>query len=815
MKKYYFLLSLFIGLLGFSQEVKTVKIINPLPISPITGFIQNTTGFGLNDGAITLNPISGGTFPYSVSWSNVDNSSQVLDPNQLKAGKYKATVTDSKGCSISEVFTVNEPKLLTVTIDPQAIVDCFGGKGALNAKADGGYPFTGIPNYTYNWFKCDDINGSNARAITGTGWELNNVEIGFYMVTAVDNQNPRIASHVIELKQNPQLYGEETITHATCLASLTGTINITPKGGSPNTTHTIVWDDDDTTSFYRTGLGAGTYRYTIYDGKAAACSSIKKLIIIEEPDTDLNVVSSFHQPTLADNDGQITLSATGGIINGQSNSYTYKWSKVGDPLFDPGNVTEKSDLSSGIYNILVTSSSGCTFPTITMTLEALNIKNYQQENIKCFGASTGSISVEASGGTKSNDYQYKWFQNGLEIPGQITNTITGIPEGTYTVEVTDDLNITLTKTYIITTEPLEPLRATTVASTDVICFGENTGTITLDIKGGVIPYSVVFTDINEPNRIVNPSQLKKSSYSYVVTDKNGCEFLSPQNIIINQNDAVSILNITQKQPTIDTATDGEITITANGGTGNYIYIIKKNNVVTEYSSNTISALGNGDYEVSVKDSNGCITTQTIILKALAVTLTEKIDVACYSENTGSIEVLASGGTPVPPNQYIYEWFYKEKTADVYTLLTGQNTNKAVNLITGFYKVIVTDNVNISRELEIPHLTERPEIKVSYTATNVNCFDGNDGTITLTIEGGTGAYTVTWKDIMDNNKIIDPLQLIAGEYTFTVTDVNGCSYDVPAPIKIIQPLKPLIISSFNKTEASGYSLKKRKYRDSGF
>jgi hypothetical protein len=810
MKKIILLLLLITVTISYSQTgIRKVTISNPPPFGTITANIINVTGSGLSNGMISLNAISGGTPSspgvYNISWTSLSNPAEIVNINALKAGTYRVRVTDSKSCFVENDFVVNQPDPIEVAIDEPTKIACFGGNGNLTAKAKGGFPYGGTPTYTYNWFKCDNLNGDNPIPVNGTGPQLSSVKEGYYMVQVVDNQNVTIAKDVKFLSENPQIVVTETVTPISCRGAATGSIKLTPSGGAPGTTYSIVWNDDATIkSFERTGLTAGTYRYTITDNLVVGCSTATVAVTINQPAVDLNVTYSSIQPTLTNNNGEITLNATGGILPGGTNSYTYAWSKVGDPLFQSQNVSQRTDLGNGTYKIIVTSSSGCSFPEITVKLEALNLELEQQINIKCFGDNSGSLTVKASGGKNNvKGYNYIWFKNGVEIPGEITNILAGISAGSYRVELTDDVNM-VTNTYAITTEPSAPLSATHTFS-DVLCFGESNGTITLDIMGGMTPYTVVWKDVLTGDIITDPTKLKAGTYSYSITDNNLCPFSSPQNIVINQKSAIAISNITQKQPTLFSANDGKITINATGGTNNYIYILKKNSVVTEYTTSPVTGLGEGVYEVSVKDDNNCTTAiQTITLKALAVTFVNKVDVTCNGKNTGSIEVLATGGTPITPVQYTYKWSYKEKATDTYTVLTGKITNKIENLYAGFYKVLVTDNVNISRELEIAELTERPAITCTFTKTEVNCFNGSDGTITLNIQGGTGAYHVLWND---NVTTKDRTGIPTGDYSFSITDDNGCSYSSnPIPVKITQPLKPLLIASSTKVEATGYGLK---------
>ena len=808
MKKIILLLLLITVTIGYSQTgIRKVTISNPPAFGIITANITNVTGFGLSDGMITLNAISGGTPAspgvYNISWTSLTNPAETVNTSKLKAGTYRVIITDSKGCPVERDFIVHEPELINVKINAPATIPCFGGTGSLKAVASGGYPYGEPANYTYTWFKCDNLSGDNPVPANGTGPELSGVK-GYYMVQVVDNQNATIAKDVKHLTENPKITATEVVTHVSCRGAKTGSIKVIPSGGTPNTTYSIVWSDDSTIkSFERTGLTADTYRYTITDNLVVGCSSGTIPVKINQPEADFNVTYTSTQPTLTNNNGKITLTTTGGILPSETPGYKYIWSKVGDLSFIPQDVSQRTDLGNGTYKINVTSSSGCSFPEITIKLEALNLELEQQTNIKCFGDKSGSLTVTASGGTNAvNGYNFVWFKNGVPMPGEITNKLTGLGEGTYRIELTDD-ETTVSNTYTIITEPSAALSATHTF-TDVLCYGESNGTIKLNIQGGTTPYTVVFKNV-VTTQTVNPVQLPKGTYSYLITDGNECTFPSPQNIVIDQKNAILITSITQKQPTLFSASNGEININAAEGTGNYTYILKKNTVVTEYPASPITGLGEGVYEVSVKDENNCTTAvQTITLKALAVAFVNKVDVTCNGKNTGSIEVLANGGTPITLGQYTYKWSYKEKATDTYTVLTGKITNKIENLYAGFYKVLVTDNVNISRELEIAELTERPAITCTVIKTEVNCFNGSDGTITLNIQGGTGDYHVTWND---NVTTKDRTAIPMGDYSFSITDDNGCSYSTtPIAVKITQPLKPLLIAaSPTITNASGFGL----------
>lgn len=812
MKKYYLLLLFLASFLGYSQTdpqkvekdgSRTITLKKP-SIIKISGTLFAASGAGETNGRIDDFTIEGGmpSKPgiYQTSWSKNGTQLNSIDINNLGAGKYIVTATDANSCTITKEFIITEPEKLQVVLSGNNIISCFGGRGSLIANVIGG---TKITNYSYVWevkneTQYDIVFGKNDNNPTG-------LLKGIYRVTVRDNASPvnTTVSNDILLDENKQIKVENTtiITNVFCKGESTGEIDLKISGGSGS--YIVTWTDNNAnTTQKRTGLKAGNYYYKITDTNNCVNSNTTTSISITEPTAKLSINTvSQNQPTDPNvNDGQITINASGGTAN-----YTYVVTKAnGTPIeYNTNNIT---GLGNGTYDVYVRDNNGCVTPPKQFKLEALAIKLNSQENVKCYGGQTGTLTIEAVGGT--SPYSYRWFkvENGIQtlISGQTSPSLTALPFGRYRVGLTDAYKKEIYLDNYIS-QPQDPINVIS-SSTNVSCYGGNNGTITLDIQGGTKPYTVVYKDVTDNTKVIDPTKLIAGTYSYTITDDNNCVFNSPANITINQNPAVNIISITSKQPTIVTANDGEITIDAEGGTKTYTYILKKDgsNTGVEYQTNIINGLGDGAYEVTVRDDNNCIKNQTITLKALAIAFVNKVDVTCNGANTGIIEVLATGGTPITPNQYNYKWYYKQKTTDNYALLSKATTNKAESLYAGFYKVIVTDNVNISRELVITELTERPAITCTFTQTNVNCYNGSDATITLNIQGGTGDYHVVWNDGITTK---DRTGIAIGDYSFSITDDNGCIYSVtPTVVTITQPLKPLLIASFQKEEASGYNLK---------
>ena len=149
--------------------------------------------------------------------------------------------------------------------------------------------------------------------------------------------------------------------------------------------------------------------------------------------------------------------------------------------------------------------------------------------------------------------------------------------------------------------------------------------------------------------------------------------------------------------------------------------------------------------------------------ALSVT-SSVIDVSCYGDTTGEIDILVIGGTPV----YNYTWATNNGNL-------GTNTNNVedlVGLVAGDYTCLVIDE-NGCQDWNIVSIVE-PAASLSATsvATAVDCNGSATGDIDITVAGGTNPYTYSWVasnggDLGINSSTSEDLiGLTAGDYTCT-------------------------------------------------
>ncbi|MCB9332828.1 MAG: SprB repeat-containing protein [Lewinellaceae bacterium] len=192
----------------------------------------------------------------------------------------------------------------------------------------------------------------------------------------------------------------------------------------------------------------------------------------------------------------------------------------------------------------------------------------------------------------------------------------------------------------------------------------------------------------------------------------------------------------------------------SGGTSGYTFQWS-NGAMTE----DISGLTSGLYDVEVTDANACIALGSAFVEEPdPILVTANVtDVACNGGANGAISLSVSGGTPA----YSYDWAH---------IPGSSNPANVTGLTAGTYTVTVTDNLGCTAELEAL-VNEASTLVLTTTSVNASCFGINDGAIDLEVSGGTPGYTYHWSN---NYTGQDPVALLAGSYTVTVTDFAGCS-----------------------------------------
>lgn len=676
---------------------------------------------------------TGGTSPYTYVWNPSGGTGTTA--SGLAAGTYTVTVTDNKGCTTTATATITQPTAITATMS-NTPVSCFGGSnGTATVVAAGG-----TPGYTYSWAPSGGTNATASGLTQGT-----------YTVTITDaNGCTRTGNTTVT--QPTQLTVTASAVSSTCgLAN--GSTSSTTTGGT--TPYTYAWSPSGGTASSATGLAAASYTVTVTD--ANGCTATASATVSDLSGLTASISAQTNVSCNGGTNGSVTVAASG-----STGPYTY--SINGGGTFQASGTF--GSLAAGSYTVIAKDANGCTFPvSVTITQpSALTGAITAQTNVLCNGASTGSVTVAGNNATSP----YTYSINGTTFGA--SGTFTGLTAGSYTVTVKDANNCTITVPVTIT-QPTG-LAASITAQTNNLCFGGNTATATITATGGTTPYTYALNG-GTPQASGTFSALTAATYTVTVTDGNACTTTVP--VTITQPTQVTVtatkVDATCGQP------NGSVTATGANGTPTYTYSI---NGVTYQAGATFTGLASGTYTVTVKDANGCTNTTTISvvdLSGLTASITAQTNVSCNGGSNGSVTVTATGST----SPYTY----------ALNAGTFQSSGTFTGLTQGTYTVTAKDANGCT--VTVPVTITQPLVLTSSISsqTNVNCFGGTNGSVTIASTGGTSPYTYSLNGGAAGSSSTFS-SLTAGSYTITVTDANACTTTVP--VTITQPAALVLTTS---------------------
>ncbi|HIA36440.1 MAG TPA: PKD domain-containing protein [Flavobacteriales bacterium] len=666
----------------------------------------NTSCFGFCDGQGTVTA-SGGTIPYTYAWNDPYGQSKVT-AEDLCAGTYTVIVKDNNNCSDSVIATITEPLDITASTTGSA-TSCYGACDGYATVSSSG----GSGTHTYLW---DDINTQTSGTATG-------LCVGLYTVIITDS-NDCSKTKYYDVTQPAAIIPSFTSTLVSCYGNCDGTVSAANSGGIGPLTY--LWNDPGAqTNNIAIGLCRGSIGVIITD--STGCIG-QDSTTIAEPDS-LSFSSTISNVTCnGQNDGAINLNVSGGTT-----PYSYAWS-TNDSTQSIGG------LSAGSYSILITDVNNCQdSSSFTVTEPNLLALNNSSIPVSCYGGNDGSIDISVLGGTAP--FSFAWSTN------DSTEDLSGISAGLYSVLVTDANNCT-TSDSISITEPDSLVLGT--SSTLVECNGDSSGTATVAVSGGTPPYTYTW---NDPNSQTTSTaiNLLAGNYAATVTDLNGC--LQVESITLFEPDPISFISITT-DPSCSGLCDGDASVQTIGGFAPYTYMWDDPGM---QSNATATGLCSGTYHISVSDANGCIVSDSISLfEPDPVTfISSSTDPNCFNGCDGEATIQAIGG--ITPYTFVWDD-------------PGMQTNAtATGLCSGIYNITISD-ANGCDTATSETLNEPNELLLSAVAAGESGIGANDGTVDLTISGGTSPYSYAWSNAAATE---DLSGLSTGTFTVTVTDNAGC------------------------------------------
>ena len=744
---------------GCTATASGTITVNPLPTPSVTSA-------AVCAGSTATITASGGV---SYVWSTTATTPSITTNT---AGTYTVTATDANGCSATASGTVTVGVIPTPTVNNATV--CSGDIATLTATGGIGYLWstnaitpsitttvagtytvtatnidgctaTASGTVTVNPLPTPSVNNAtvcsgNTATLTATGgvsyvWSttattpsITTGTAGTYTVTATDaNSCSATASGTLTVNPLPTPSVNNTSVCTGNTATLTATGGVSYQWNTLATTPSITTNT------------AGTYTVTATDVNGCSATASGTVTLYALPVASVNTIPA------------VCTSANGmaiAIVNSGTPNYGYSWSAPG------GTDDTLANLTSGSYTVNVTDANGCTATAtgiVSQLTPGITVNETSQHNLSCNNDASGAIYITATdlAGPGPFNFTYNWGSSGS------SQNLTGQQAGTYTVVVTDQFGCTGTASYIIT-QPTPLTGSTTTVNPQ--CFGQSNGSATLTPSGGSPNYTYSWNS-SPVQTTAQATNLPAGTYTVVLTDDSLCQATVTVTLIDPQQITFGASIITD--PSCFTATNGSAQVAPQNGIGSYSYTWNTNPVQT---SNPATGLASGSYSVTATDNNGCTaaTTVNLIAPSQVSVAASSTNVTCFGSDNGTASASATGGTP----PYTYIWNNEDSTANIN------------GLVASTYNVTATDANGCTADNSTT-ITQPSAVSESLSSIRINCPNTDDGTITATAGGGTGAFTYTLENasgttvIQSGNTTGSFTGIGYGLYTIVATDANGC------------------------------------------
>ncbi|MEM9819519.1 MAG: gliding motility-associated C-terminal domain-containing protein, partial [Bacteroidota bacterium] len=682
------------------------------PVATVSS--TSPSGCSVANGAATLSP---NNFIYI--WS--DNNLPAVQRDDLAAGTYEVTVEEpGNPCKniLTVAITAADDLIASTNIITQPT--CGNADGAVNIEVNGG-----SGQYDYSW----EGNGSR------TGLPADD-----YTVTVTDELSGCMAvvDFVLVDDVAPATITVDPELALNCMGDNNGTVNY-----SVDLDPAFV--GNDSVSIMKEGvpvsngsLGAGIYTIEVRDGNN--CMAAIASFTVTEP-TAITIVADISNQD-CENTASIALNVTGGDGN-----YSFDWEGFGSTN-DPQDLT---GIDAGTYRLIVTDGNGCTTIDQFTVGDDCNeaqcdqpyVSNLITTDAEC-GLNNGTAIIEVGGDV--NDYTFAWPANLSH-----NNEANQLPAGTYTVTITDaDSTVCFIETTFSIGNSDAP-QASVVSTTAATCEAANGIAV-------LAPDSLTY-QWSDGAQGASRTDLLAQSYQITVTDGNNNCF----DIIDLTIEAVSNL---VAEATINTqpdcnASNGAVSISVSGGSNDYEYNWG-NGWTAEVNRTDLSA---GIYNVTVVDQqSNCTATVNFVLTEnvpqAVLNIQTPISISCFgaADATVDYEITYPAGFVAPAR-------IEMQDANGETAINGQ-------LSAGNYCIVVWDANDCWAGEACFDVLEPEALNLALTVIDADC--DQNGSIDITVTGGTTDYSYDWEDVAGTNNPADRTDLPVGTYQLTVTDANGCS-----------------------------------------
>jgi hypothetical protein len=510
------------------------------------------------------------------------------------------------------------------------------------------------------------------------------------------------------------------------------------------------------TTYSRTSLSATTYTFNIID--SCSPNTIVPVNIYISSGTSVSI-TNFSNTICGGNNGSLTASTsniygtptfslynnTGGFVSSGA-SYT--------------NTFVFTSLSSGTYYVIANDGGGCVGKSETCIIKESNPIDYDFYIVDDAGCKVNSGKMFISGLTGTPPYTYLWSN------GSITNSISDLSTGVYSVTVTDNTGCSVSKSGFV--GEVTPVGFGVEYLKQPTCFSGD-GEVTIVVTDGTPPFYYLgsngVTNVTF-DRTVTFSGLSAGLFTIQVTDAGLCNFISSVTLQVPMG--ISSVSVETKNSKCNDLTGQIGPIHVFGGVIPYTYTLTDfdGNIISQTSNSgtwTFNNLSSGTYLLTVSDSGteSCVfmdsyTVNNDVLYDLTVTTT---GTTCDG-NDGVVTLdITSGGTP--------PYLYKIDGKSIKTSLTSYTFN---NLVSGNYVASVTDALYCYQSTPF---TIDESNTIDFHLLSQNAIN-DDGIITAYITNGTPPFTLYFNGDTVGTTVMSIPDLPIGDYSVRIVDSSGCS-----------------------------------------
>ncbi|MFH1320281.1 MAG: CUB domain-containing protein [Bacteroidota bacterium] len=496
-----------------------------------------------------------------------------------------------------------------------------------------------------------------------------------------------------------------------------GSATATASGGA--SPYTYLWSDGQTTST-ATGFPGGTYAVTVTDNNG--CDAVGIVVLTDPPPVSYTI--SYNNPTSCggspDGDATVTASGSPGIV------------MVDD--FDPSIDGLMWSAYTGIASTSCGSVSGnAMYFNTTGSREAETIDvDVTFGGTVDFYIEFGSGAAPCELADAGEDVVLEYSTDG----GSSWTLINTYDVAVYTVFTSISENIPAGAQTASTRFQWRQLLNSGVDF-------DNWAIDDVSITGNGGTFTYLWSD---GQTTTTATGLNAGTYSVTITDGNGCTAADSVTLIAP---GAPLASATSIDP-ICGSNNGQASVSVTGGTAPYTY-----NWSGGETTDTVTGLTAGTYDVTVTDNTGCTDSVSVTLIDISPSVSVSgNNTSCKGSSDGTATATVTGG--ITPYTYLWD--------------DGQTTSTATGLVAGSYSVTITDDNSCTDTMSVA-INEPSAVASTILTNDVSCFGGSDGSATVNASGGTPGYTYLWSS---GGTDTTETGLTAGTYNVAVSDNNGCT-----------------------------------------